>query len=69
MGIQWGSISDFKTANVSVSWEAFHNTLIAFGVPKKLVQLIGMCLKKPKVQYRQANFLSDTCPIKNGLHQ
>ena len=44
MGIQGGSISDNKTANDSVSREFFYNTLIAFGVPKKLVQLIEMCL-------------------------
>jgi hypothetical protein len=46
MDIQRGSISDFKRANDSVRKEVFYNTLIAFCVPKKLVQLIEMCLNE-----------------------
>jgi hypothetical protein len=46
MGIKRGSISDFKTTNDSVRREVFYNTLIVFGVPKKLVQLIEMCLNE-----------------------
>jgi hypothetical protein len=36
--------TDFKKAYDSVRREVSHNILIEFGVPMKLVRLIGMCL-------------------------
>ena len=36
---------DFKKAYDSVRREALYNILIEFGIPKKLVRLIKMCLK------------------------
>jgi len=35
---------DFKKAYDSVRREALYNILIEFGIPKKLVRLIKMCL-------------------------
>ena len=35
---------DFKKAYDSVRREALYNLLIEFGIPKKLVRLIKMCL-------------------------
>ena len=35
---------DFKKAYDSVRREALYNTLVEFGIPKKLVRLIKMCL-------------------------
>ena len=37
---------DFKKAYDSVRREALYNILIGFGIPKKLVRLIKMCLKR-----------------------
>jgi len=37
---------DFKTAYDSVRREALYNILIEFGIPRKLVRLIKMCLKR-----------------------
>jgi hypothetical protein len=38
---------DFKKAYDSVKREVLHNILLEFGIPKKLVRLIKMCLMKP----------------------
>jgi hypothetical protein len=37
---------DFKKAYVSVRREALYNILIEFGIPRKLVRLIKMCLNE-----------------------
>jgi hypothetical protein len=48
MGIKWSNASaviDFNKAYDSVRREALYNILIEFGIHKKLVRLIKMCLK------------------------
>jgi hypothetical protein len=40
---------DFKKAYDSVRREALYNILIEFGIPKKLVRLIKMCLTEHRV--------------------
>jgi ribosomal protein L37AE/L43A len=37
---------DFKEAYNSVQREVLYNTMLEFGIPKKLVRLIKMCLAK-----------------------
>jgi len=55
---------DFKKAYDSVRREVLYNIVTEFGIPKKLVRLIKMCLR-----VRIGNNLSDMFPIKNGLKQ
>jgi len=60
---------DFKKAYDSVSREALYNILIEFGIPKKLVRLIKMCLTETCSRVRVAKNLSEMFPIRNGLKQ
>ena len=46
-----------------------YNILIEFGVPKKLVRLIQMCLTETYSRVRIGKNLSDMFPIRNGLKQ
>jgi hypothetical protein len=50
---------DFKKAYVSVRREAFYNILIEFGIPRKLVGLIKMCLNETQSRVR----IGKICPI------
>jgi hypothetical protein len=58
--------TDFKKAYNSVRREVLHSILIEFGVPRKLVGLIQMCLNET---YSTGKFQSDRFPIQNGLKQ
>ena len=58
---------DFKKAYDSVRREVLYNILIEFGVPKKLVKLIKMCLPETYSRVRVGKNLSDMFPIRNGL--
>jgi hypothetical protein len=49
--------------------EALYNTLIEFGIPKKLVRLIKMCLNEKYSRVRVGNNLSEMFPIRNDLKQ
>jgi hypothetical protein len=60
---------DFKKAYDSVRREAFYNILIEFGIPKKLVRLIKMCLAETYSRVRVGKNLSEMFPIRNGLKQ
>jgi hypothetical protein len=58
---------DSKKAYDSVRREILYNILIEFGVPKKLVRLIKMCLTETHCRIQVGKNLSDMFPIKNGL--
>jgi hypothetical protein len=58
---------DFKKAYDSVRREALYNILIEFGIPKKLVRLIKMCLNKTYSRVRVGKNLSEMFPIRNLL--
>jgi sorting nexin-29 len=60
---------DFKKAYDSVRREFLYNILIEFGILKKLVKLIKMCLNEMYSGVRVGKIVSDTFPIRNGLKQ
>jgi len=60
---------DFNKAYDSVRREVLYNILIEFGVPKRLVRLIKMCLTETFSRVRVGKNLSDMFPIRNGLKQ
>ena len=53
----------------SVRREALYNILIEFGIPRKLVRLIKMCLTEMYSRVRAGKNLSEMFPIRNGLKQ
>jgi hypothetical protein len=53
----------------SVRREALYNILIEFGIPKKLVRLIKMCLPETYSRVRVGKNLSEMFPFTNGLKQ
>jgi hypothetical protein len=59
----------FKKAYVSVRREILYNFLIEFGIPKKLVRLIKMCLTETYSRDRVGKNLSEMFPIRNSLKQ
>jgi hypothetical protein len=60
---------DFKKAYDSIKREVLYNILLEFGIPKKLVRLIKMCLNETYSKVRIGELLSDKFPIQNGLKQ
>jgi hypothetical protein len=57
----------FKKAYDSVRREVLHNILTEFGIPRKLVGLIKMCLNKTYSRVRIGKNLPDKFTIDNGL--
>jgi hypothetical protein len=53
----------------SVRREALSNILIEFGIPRKLVELIKMCLNETYSRVRIGKNLSDKFTTENGLTQ
>jgi hypothetical protein len=51
----------------NISREDLYNILIEFGIPKKLVRLIKMCLNERYNRVRVGKDLSEMFPIRNGL--
>jgi hypothetical protein len=60
---------DFKKAYDSVRRDALYNILIEFGIPRKLVGLIRMCLNETYGRVRIGKYLSDKFTNENGLKQ
>jgi hypothetical protein len=60
---------DFKKAYDSIKREVLYNILVEFGIPKKLVSLINMCLNEAYSKVCIGKLLSDKFPIQNGLKQ
>jgi hypothetical protein len=60
---------DFKKAYDSVRREALYNILIEFGIPRKMVGLIKMCLSETYSTVRIGKNLSDKFSIEDGLKQ
>jgi hypothetical protein len=60
---------DFSKTYNSVRGEILYKILIEFGMPRKLVRLIKMCLNETYNKIRIGKHLSGAFPIKNGLKQ
>jgi hypothetical protein len=60
---------NFKKAHDSGKREVLYNILLEFGVPKKVVMLIKMCLNETYSKVRVGKLLFDKFPIQNGLKQ
>jgi hypothetical protein len=60
---------DFKKTCDSVRMEVLYYILLEFGVLKKLVRLIKMCLNEMYSKVHIGKHLSDSFPIQNGLKQ
>ena len=60
---------DFKKPYDSVRKEVLYNFLIEFGIPKKLVRLVKMCLTETYSRVRVGNNMSKSFPIRKGLKQ
>ena len=58
---------DFKKSYDSCKRESLYNILVEFGIPRKLVRLIKMCLTETYSRVRVGKRLSDLLPIKHGL--
>jgi hypothetical protein len=72
MGVQWDSVSAiYRLQKVydSVKRVVLYNILLGFGMPKKLVRLIKMCLNETYSKVCVGKHLSDTFPVQNGLKQ
>ena len=50
---------DFKKALDSVRREVLYNILMEFGIPKKLIRIIKMCLTETYRRVRVEKYLSD----------
>ncbi|KAJ4443020.1 hypothetical protein ANN_04670 [Periplaneta americana] len=66
---QFDIIEIISLAYDSLKREALYDILIEFGIPKKLVRLIKMCLSETYNRVRIVKFLSDAFPIHCGLKQ
>jgi hypothetical protein len=60
---------DVKKAYDSVRREVLYSILIAFGIPRKLVGLIKMCLTETYSTVRIGKYQTNYFPIQNGLKQ
>jgi hypothetical protein len=61
--------TDFKNAYDSVRKDVLYNIPTEFGIPRKLVGLVQMCLNKPHSTMHIGKYQSDKFPIQNILKQ
>jgi hypothetical protein len=59
----------FKKTYDSINRESVYDILLEFGVPKKLVRLIKMCLNETYSKVRVGKLLSEIFPLQNRLKQ
>jgi hypothetical protein len=62
-------LTDIKKAYDSVRREVLYNILIEFGIPRKLVGLIKMCLNETYSTVRVGKYQSAKFPIQNDLKE
>jgi hypothetical protein len=60
---------DFRKACDPIKTEVLYNILLEFGITKKLVRLIKICLFETYSKFRIGRLLSGKFPIQNGLKQ
>jgi hypothetical protein len=60
---------DLKKAYVSVRREVLYTIIIEFGISRKLVGLIKMCLNETYSRVHRGKNLSNKFPIQNDLKQ
>jgi hypothetical protein len=60
---------DFKKAHDSIKREVLYSILLEFGIPKKLVRLIKICLNETYSKVHIGKLFSNKFPIQNGLKQ
>jgi retron-type reverse transcriptase len=60
---------DFSKTYDSVRREVLYKILIEFGMPRKLIRLIKMCLNQTYSKIHIGKHMSGAFPIKNGLKQ
>jgi len=60
---------DYKKAYGSVRAEVLYNILSEFGIPKKIVRIIKLCLTETYSRVRVGKNLSDMFPTRNGSKQ
>jgi hypothetical protein len=58
---------DFNKAYDSIRREVLYNTVIEFGIPRKLAELIKMCLNETYSTLCRGKYQSDKFPFQNGL--
>jgi hypothetical protein len=68
-GMEHQLLIDFKKFCVSIKREILYNILLEFGMPKKLVRLIKMCLNETCSKVHIGKLLCDKFLIQNGLKQ
>jgi hypothetical protein len=60
---------DFNKAYISVRREVLYSIVIEFGIPRKLVGLIKMCLNETYSTVHIGKYQSDKFPVQNGQKQ
>jgi hypothetical protein len=61
--------TDFKIAYNTIKRKILYNILLGFGIHKKLVRIIKMCLNETYSKFCVGKDVSDIFPIQNGLKQ